>query len=151
MKATVPAYVRETVKDQVNRVLPAVQKNLPAGEKPDALFISISPSEGVTNYSVWLFSEHLVIEIRNPHIAGRIQHDLGPFKNSVDWIRLDAHDFDFEEEVHPESRLRLEFTTMDGLTGELFAKGEDACRGLMSIYHDKLLPNFLWVLNRHED
>ena len=151
MIATVPAYINETIREKIDRVLPSVQENLPSGEDPDALFVSFSPNEGVTNLSVWLFSENLVVEIRNPHIDGRIQHDLAPFKHSVDWMRLDARDFDFGDQMGSDSRLRLEFTTKDGLTGELFAKGEEACQDPMKIYRKKFLPNFLWVLERNKD
>lgn len=135
---------------RIAAVVGAVCKNLPAGEEVEARFVSNPPSGGgPSNISVWIFTRNLVVEVRNPHIDGRIQHDLAPFRESVDWMRLDAHNYNFED-VRPESRLKLEFTTRDGLNGELYATGE-ACSELMGIYRKRFLPNFLWTLKRFDE
>ena len=141
MAVEVPSYVDNKAKEKIENVLQLVYQNLPDGEQPQDIFVS-NPQNGggPTNISVWLFTQTCVVEIRNPHIDGRIQHDLAPFKDSVDWIRLDARRFKFGD-PEPESELALEFTTADGLSGELLASGE-GCSRLMEVYREKFLPNF---------
>ena len=90
--------------------------------------------------SVWLFTKNLVVEIRNPLNEGRIQYEIAPFRQAVDWIRLNARRYEFEEPTET-SQLDLEFTTMDGLSAGLSATGQ-GCRHLMTIYRDRFLANF---------
>ena len=145
MTVEVPSYIDSKVKEKIENVLQLVYQNLPSGEQPEDIFVSNPQSdEGPTNISVWLFAQDWMVEIRNPHIDGRIQHDLSPFRHSVDWIRLDARRFKFDA---PEaaSELALEFTTTDGLSGELLASGE-GCSHLMEIYRSKFLTNFTGTL-----
>ena len=148
MTMTMPSYIDGKVKEKIENVLPLVCQNLPSDEQPEDIFVSNPPTgQGPSNISVWLFTPNLVVEIRNPHIDGRIQQDLSPFKDSVDWIRLDARRFKFND-PDPESELALEFTTTDGLSGELLASGE-GCSRLMEIYRRRFLANFTGTLPKN--
>ena len=139
MAIELPPYIDEKVRQKLDKVIGLVSKNLP--EQPDEAFCNVTSGDrGFTYPEVWLFTPRLVVEIRNPLSATRIQHDLASFANIVDWIRLTAHDYDFER-ADAVSKLELEFTTTDGLSGTLSAVGE-GCTDLMKVYRDKFLPNF---------
>ena len=141
MTIAVPDYIDDKVKEKVNAVLKLVGQTLPSNEKPEDIFVS-NPlaDEGPTNLSAWIFTRCYIVEIRNPHIDGRIQYDVAPLKDSVDWIRLDARRFKLHD-PEPESQLALEFSTTDGFSGELLASGK-GCSRLMEIYGQQLLKNF---------
>ena len=124
-------YIENPVQEKLRDVIARVTKNLP--EDPKEVFISTSLSrDGPNILSAWLFTERVMVEIRNPLSHERIQYDIAPFKSAVDWIRLNARKYDFEIPT-PESELELEFTTRDGLTGSLSAAGQ-GCTHLMEIY-----------------
>ena len=148
MQLEVPSYIDSRFREKMKSLMPVISENLPSGEALVDVFVS-NPRGGdpQIRFSAWLFTENLVVEVRNPHFDDRIQHDLAPIRECVDWIRFDARNYDFSEYT-PESELSLEFSTKDGLTGELFASGE-GCKRLMEIYRSRFLPNFIWTLSRH--
>ena len=136
-------YIEVPIQEKLRAVITTVSKNLP--EDPVEVFVSTSLSQnGPTILSAWLFTERVLVEIRNPLSHERIQCELAPFKDAVDWIRLNARRYDFENTA-PESELELEFTTKDGLTGLLSAAGQ-GCTHLMEIYRCRFLKNFTGTL-----
>ena len=144
MSWKMPDYVDEPLREHLDRVLGLVGKNLPKGEIIEDVFVSkVQTQSGVTNTTAWYFTGRLIGEIRNPNRDDRIVHDLALIKCRVDWMRLDAVRFNFSSEnEHPDARLTLEFTTADGLSGELVGAGK-SCRHLMDIYKSRFLPNFI--------
>ena len=139
MSVELPSYIEKPIQEKLLKVIDTVCKHLP--EQPCDVFVSTSPNGSGPNYpSVWLFTPHLLVEIRNPLNQNRIQCDMAEFKDAVDWIRLNARKYDFES-LKNDSELDLEFTTRDGLTGELSASGE-GCAHLMEIYKRRFLLNF---------
>ena len=130
-------------------MVPLIEKTLLAGESTVDLFVSNPrPEGGRAIANSWLFTKNLVVMIRDPRDEGRLQYDIAPFKHSVDWMRFNSRNYDFENAA-TESDLALEFTTKDGFSGELVASGE-GCSHLFRIYRDWFLPNFEWTLTRHE-
>ena len=58
-------------------------------------------------------------------------------------MRLNAFKFKFGSAIeYPDARLTLEFTTADGLSGELVGIGK-SCANLMELYRSRFLPNFI--------
>ena len=134
-----PNHIEAPIKEKLCKIVTTVTENLP--ERPEEVFVSTMAGQGTTDYvGVWLFTPKLVVEIRNPLSQRRIQYEIARLKDSVDWIRLDAHDYEFKEPSES-SRLDLEFTTKDGLSKVLSANGE-GCRYLMKIYRTRFLSNF---------
>ena len=132
-------YIEAPIREKLQRVIATVSKNLP--EQPDGVYCSTISSEGGPTYpNVWLFTPNLVVEIRNPLSQDRIQHDLAPFAGTIDWIRLNARRYEFENATE-DSQLELEFTATGGLAGTLSAAGQ-GCPHLMEVYHRRFLANF---------
>ena len=142
MVQELPAYIEAPIKAKLGHRIEAVCKSLPDTETLDRIFVSTSSGEGGRpNYpSIWLFTQHLIVEIRNPLSSDRMQHELAPFFKAVDWIRLNARKYEFAD-PSDESQLELEFTTKDGYSGELSASGK-ACSDLIDVYRQRFLPNF---------
>ena len=136
----VDASVREKLSGIVGTVFDCLLKNSVPKEVPEEVFVSTSDSGGVLNVTVWLFTPRLVVQIRNPLDKDRIQYEMAPFKDAVDWIRLNARKFDLNNSSD-DSELELEFTTADGLSQELSATGK-GCDHLMRVYRDMFLANF---------
>ena len=140
MCTALPDYIEQPIKEKLRHVIATVVKYLPEG--PERAFVSTGIDQGVLKYlSVWLFTENLIAEIRNPLRSARIHFEMARFKNTVDWIRLNAHGYDFGD-PREDSRLELEFTTIDSLSGVISANGE-GCRHLMQIYQERFRPNFV--------
>ena len=141
MAIELPQYISAPIRERLEQVIGIVIKNIPEEEEILDCFVSTPPSEGgIDNFIVWLFTKQLVVEIRNPLAQGRIQHDLCPFAGIVDWMRLDARNFEFGV-PNSDSSLALQFTTRDGASGELWATGP-GCARLVEIYRDRFLTNF---------
>ena len=139
MEVVLRDYIEATVREKLTKVIDTVSNNLP--EQPCEVFVSTSANGGGPNYpSIWLFTQHLLVEIRNPLNQDRVQFELFPFKDAVDWMRLNARKYDFKNPMR-DSALDLEFTTKDGLTAELTATGE-GCAHLMELYRRRFLLNF---------
>ena len=136
----VEASVREKLAGVVGTVFDCLLKSHFPSEVPDDVFVSTTDSGGVLNLTAWLFTPRLVVQIRNPLDRDRIQYEMAPFENAVDWIRLNARKFDLENSSD-DSQLELEFSTADGLTQELSATGK-GCDHLMRVYRDRFLSNF---------
>lgn len=149
MIIVLPDYIEDPIRGKLDKVKTTVIKNLPGDELPDEVFVSTSSSQGSLSYlGVWLFTPRLVVEIRNPLSQARIQYEIARFKDAVDWIRLNARNYEFGEHS-ANSELELEFTTEDGLSSVLSANGE-GCRRLMEVYRDRFLPNFTGTLDNVE-
>ena len=145
----VPEYIGCILRDRVGSLIPLIERTLPEGQSTVALFINNPrPEGGRSTSSCWLFTQSLVVRIRDPRDEGRLQHDIAPFKDSVDWVRLNSRYYEFEGS-DSESDLVLEFTTKDGFSGELVASGE-GCSHLFRIYKEQFLPNFEWSMSREE-
>ena len=139
MSLELPAYIEKPIQEKLLKVIDTVCENLP--EQPSEVFVSTSSNGIGPNYpSVWLFTRNLLVEIRHPLNQDRIQFELFPFRDAVDWMRLNARKYDFKK-LTKDAELDLEFTTKDGLTGELSATG-DACAHLMKIYKGRFSVNF---------
>ena len=139
MAITLRDYIEEPIRKELKGVIDIVSQELP--ETPEEAFVSTEGDLNGRNYpSVWLFTPHLLVEIRNPLNQDRTQFEFSPFERSVDWIRLNARKYDFEN-CTEQSRLALEFTTKDGLDGTLMAAGR-GCSHLMEIYNQRFLKNF---------
>ena len=132
--------IREELSRVVGRVFDCLLKAEVPKEAPNEVFVSTTDSGGVLNLTAWLFTPQLVVQLRNPLDEDRIQYEVAPFKDAVDWIRLNARRFDLHSS-NDDSELELEFTTTDGLSRELAATGK-ACEHLMSVYQSVFLPNF---------
>ncbi len=141
-----PSYIEAPVRTKLEMLITIVCKSLPESESPEIIFVSTSLGDGgVPNYpGIWIFTPKLAVEIRNPLNPNRIQHELVPFVKAVDWMRLSARKYEFED-VSEESQLQLEFTTKDGYSGELSASGQ-GCSDLMEIYRQRFLPHFLGTM-----
>ena len=140
MTVKVPDYIEEPFRVKIEAVLECMRDNIP--EPIDDLFVS-TPARllgGPDNYTLWLFTEQFVVKVRNALNLDRIQHDMAYLAKSVDWVQLDARNFDFIAPAS-ESHLELQFTTADGLSGELWAAGP-GCTRLMEIYRERFLKNF---------
>ena len=148
MAVELPTYIQAPIKNKLDEIIEKVSDNLP--EKAEEAFVSTSSSEGELKYlAVWLFTRRLLVEIRNPLSQKRIHFDLATLRESVDWIRLIATNYEFKEESK-DSELILEFTTTDGLSSELSANGQ-GCTQLMSIYRERILPNFTGIPSAETD
>ena len=126
------------IRDRLLRIVQLVSSNLP--EDPIDVFVSTSSSNSGLSYDgVWVFTPKFVSEIRSPLSSGRVQHDVARLKGLVDWVRLTARNFEFQESDQ-ESRLDLEFTTSDGFGGTLSGVGP-RCDRLMKVYRERFLEN----------
>ena len=139
MNICLPEYINAQIRERLDKVIEIVTPNLP--EEPLDAFVCMDVREGRTNWpAVWLFTENLMVEIRNPLDRDRIQHDIAPFTGAVDWLRLTARKYEFKDSQE-DSELQLEFSTVDSLSGTLSAVGS-ACDDLMKIYRGRFLENF---------
>ena len=130
--------LEEPIKGRLLRVVRLVVSNLPEG--PVDVFVSASSSDSGLSYDgVWVFTPKFVSEIRSPLSSGRVQHDVARLNGLVDWVRLTARNYEFEES-RQESRLDLEFTTSDGFGGALYGVGP-RCDRLMKVYRERFLEN----------
>ena len=137
MTIELPEYIEAPIRDKLLKVIEIVSENLP--EQPDEAYVNTTNEQPQYN-ALWLFTSNLVSEIRHPLTQDRIQHDIAHFTGTVDWMRLTARKYDFQQGT-ADSELGLEFTTTVGLSGELSAIGK-ACPRLMELYRDRFLPNF---------
>ena len=140
MTTKVPDYIEEPFKEKIEAVLQRMRNNIP--ESIEDLFVS-TPARllgGSDIYTLWLFTENFVVKVRNPLDLDRIQHDMAYLAKNVDWVQLDARHFDFSTPTG-DSHLELQFTTADGLSGELWGSGP-GCARLMEIYKARFLANF---------
>ena len=128
----------EPIRDRLLRVVRLAVSNLP--EDPVDLFVSTSSSDSGLSYDgVWVFTPKFVSQIRSPLSSGRVQHEVARLNGLVDWVRLTARNFEFEES-RQESQLDLEFTTSDGFGGTLYGVGS-RCDRLMKVYRERFLQN----------
>ena len=142
MGISVGDYIDAPIAGQMNKVVAIVCNNLPPNETPEEIFSSVSLGQGANAYpNIWVFTQHLVVEIRHPLDKDRIQYDLVRFNHAVDWVRISAWNFAFEDPTE-DSQLELEFTTTDGFSGVLSATGA-VCRQLMDIYQSRFMDNFI--------
>lgn len=141
MSTDLPDYIEEPIRQKLCKTMDAVIATLPEGEAPNEVFISTSSTQSSRRYlGVWLFTLNLAVEIRTPLDRDRIQFEMFRFRNAVDWIRLRARKYKFED-PQDDSELDLEFTTKEGVSSELSADGK-GCRHLMDIYRSQFLENF---------
>ena len=146
MKSTLPSYIDESIQKRLNAVMRTVTNHLP--DDPVEVFVSVGLSQGQSNYpNLWMFTNELAVEIRNPLNRRRIQFDMFAFSNSIDWIRLSARNYDLSD-PEDDSQLELEFSTVAGVSSVLLASGEGCCE-LLQLYKERFLTNF--ADNSHED
>ena len=136
-KPNLPEYIEPPIREKLEEAIEAVAPHLP--EPPEECFVSTQATEPRVP-SIWLFTKHLLVEIRLPLSKERVQFDFARLHRSVDWIRLNARRYDFAHAVD-DSVLELEFTTTDGTNSELSATGE-GCTRLMEVYRERILRNF---------
>ena len=141
MNIDLPEYIDAPIREKLEKIKAKVIENLPDNESPNGIFVSTKSTQGSLSYlGIWLFTPRLVVEIRNPLSKARIQYEMARLRDAVDWIRLNARNYDFKDH-RADSELDLEFTTEDGLSSVLSANGE-GCPTLMEVYRDSFLPNF---------
>ena len=139
MTVKMPEYLEESINTMVDDVFRRIQGNIP--EEVEDLFISIPPrTTSPDSYILWVFTKLYIVRVWNPSNVDRIQHDMAYLANCVDWVELDARKFDFVNS-ESSSRMRLEFTTTDGFSGELWGQGK-GCDHLMTIYRERFIKNF---------
>ena len=98
MSICLPNYIKGPIREKLDVVMATVSKNLPKSESPVEVFVSTMSSQESLRYTgIWLFTTRLVAEIRNPLSKARIQYEMAGFKDSVDWIRLNARNYDFQD------------------------------------------------------
>ena len=69
MDLELPEYIDQPIRERLHKVVATVCENLP--EKPAEAFVSTG--RGEPHYrGVWLFTENLAVEIRNPLNQDRI-------------------------------------------------------------------------------
>ena len=143
MNVLLPNYIVAPFRERLDEVARAVSVLLP--EEPQEAFVSIGSGESESQFlGIWLFTDKLIVEIRNPLYADRIQYEIATLKDSVDWIRLTADHYDFENE-REESQLDLEFTTKDGLSSMISAISR-GCPQLLQLYRNRFVTNFIGAL-----
>ena len=139
MGTELPDYIKGSVREKLDKVKDMVSKNL--HEDVVDVFPSSRPGESGPEFiGLWLFTKTLVSEVRNPLRATQIQHDVARIAGLVDWLRLTARHYDFND-AEPQSELDLEFSTVDGLNGTLSATGP-SCDLLMELYRRRFQANF---------
>ena len=139
MIAEIPEYVDPQVREKITRIFEMMRDNIPG--EVEELFVSIAPNaSGPGSITLWAFTDLHVVRVWDPINEDRIQHEIAYVARCVDWVELDARKFNFGTPDR-NSRLRLEFTTTDGLSGELWGEGE-GCTHLMTIYKERFLRNF---------
>ena len=142
MCVELPGHIRDVYRKKMNELIKTVARHLP--EEPIEAYVSTELDEGTLTYpSLWLFTCRLLVEIRNPVFGGRIQFEVARLERAVDWIRLNARKYEFDE-PEADSQLELEFTTIDGLSSALVATGK-GCLELMNVYRNRFLPNLVSV------
>ena len=137
-----PQYIEPPIREKLEEAINAVTPHLP--ESPEVVFVSTQVGEPKVP-SVWLFTNHLIVEIRRPLNKERIQFDFGRLHEAVDWVRLNARKYDLKNPA-ADSVLQLEFTTTDGMSSELSATGE-GCAHLLEVYRKRVLANFRGISN----
>ena len=144
MCITFPEYIDGPIRQRLVEITELVRQRLP--EAPHEVFVSTSSEEESLNYlGVWLFTPRLVVEIRGPLRNARIHYEIARFRDAVDWIRVNARNYEFGK-CDRGSELEVEFSTQDGLTSVLSANGE-GCGRLMEVYENIFLPNFIGSRN----
>ena len=131
-KSNLPEYIDPPIREKLGEVITTVTPHLP--ETPEEVFVSTQENEPRVR-SVWLFTKHLVVEIRSPLSKERTVFDFGRLYRAVDWVRLDARRYAFDDPAD-DAVLELEFTTTDSVTSEISATGK-GCPHLMEIYRER--------------
>ena len=154
MSIEIPRYITGETRRVLSDVACKVEDLLP--ETVQDTFVSTRSSQGSLVHSgVWLFSESLIVEIRDP-MSNKTQFEIGRIRNDVDWIRLTARNFDLAENSgsteSPGNRaeLDLEFTTRNGLSCEITANGR-GCSDLMRLYRKRFIDNWADELGNEEE
>lgn len=139
-----PDYIDDKTRGNLHSIVDAVIDRLP--ERPNRSFFSTDSSERAPSYfSIWLFTPQLAVKIRNSFVQSRVQYEMARIRDVVDWVRLSAREFNLSQPTK-DSQLDLEFTTTDGASGELSAKGEK-CSDLMDLYEERFRPSFAAFAN----
>ena len=139
-----PQVVPDAVKDRLIQLFEKIQSAYP--EEIIRAFVSNAgqPEEEMSHdrkyFSVWVFTDKYVGEIKNPlSNTLRLNFEVVPFANSVDWMRITSQEYDFTAAT-PKSQMSLDFTTIDGFNGLISSVGEE-CDDLIQLYRNIFVPN----------
>ena len=142
MSATLPEYLDEGIRSSLAPALDTVREYIPGPFRD--VFLSTPPTShpgGHRSISLWVFTDLHVVAIWNPSDTTRRQFDVSYLADCVDWLRFDARRF-AGNKPESQSSLLVEYTTADGVSGELWGEGEKSCAHLLEIYKDRFLKNF---------
>jgi hypothetical protein len=155
MSIEIPKYIKGETRKKLSEVACKVEVLLP--ETVQETFVSTRFSQGSLVHSgVWLFSESLIVEIRDPMSSNKTQFEIGRIRKDVDWIRLTARNFNLgenpENAENPGSKaeLDLEFTTRNGLSYEITANGK-GCSDLFRLYRERFISNWADEIGDEEE
>lgn len=105
------------------------------------LFLSVASKRTNTpNTVLWLLSDVALVAVTEPFRETSSYIEYIRYKGRIDWLRLRAFDYDFDE-VRPESELLLEFTTEDGYSEGISASGK-GCDRLQEIWKKYFTSNY---------
>lgn len=155
MSIEIPKYITGEKRKSLSDVARKVGGLLP--ETVQETFVSTRLSQGSLVHSgVWLFSESLIVEIRDPMSSHKTQFEIGRIRNDVDWLRLTARNFNLDESPEnaespgDKAELDLEFTTRSGLSCEITANGK-GCSDLFRLYRERFISNWADELGDEEE
>lgn len=140
MTAKLPEYLEEQTRSKIEPTLAMVGENIPGTIQET--FLSTPPNvSGPGSFALWVFTDLDVVLVWDPFDRDRVRFDVSHLADCVDWVRCDARQFNGSK---PESRsiLLVEYSTGDGVSGELWGVGEKSCAHLMEIYKHRFLKNF---------
>jgi len=126
-------------------LIQAIQESYP--EEIKVAFVSEVPREtqtGDTRYeAIWVFTNQYIGEIKNPlgSAGSQSSYDIALLTHRVDWVRLTRKEYDLQKATS-DSRLAIEFSTSDGVTGTISSVGQ-GCDDLMKVYMEQFKPNFI--------
>ena len=146
MNLEIPEYEDAEVKSLLGEHLPRLGKIISKlfpqliNEK-FTLFLSVASKRTNTpNTVLWLLSDVALVAVTDPFREAFAYIEYIRYKERIDWLRLRAFDYDFDEGI-PESELLLEFTTEDGYSEGISASGK-GCDYLQEIWKQYFISNY---------
>jgi len=89
---------------------------------------------------LWLFSDNFLIEVLSFSKRETLNFDITIFRKNLHTISIEASNLNFSQSAKDDSKLHIQFFTLNGFTCDQLAYGCN-CDVLMSIYRQYLIPN----------
>lgn len=129
----------EAISKKADRLIRLVAAVYPEEIEDAVVSTSLTGSDGDYG-SIWLFTKNLIGEIHEPFSTPKtLEFDMIPYTNKIDNLYVTTLEFDMRKAISA-SRFKVEFSTVDGNSGEIAVAGDD-CLYLKAVLKKWFYPN----------